>query len=158
MINIAIPARLEYLGLLRAVVDALGQVYDGHPHRPSARVLYAWSLAIYEAGTNAILHGHDGGAWEPLRLAIDPSADRVVFELADSGKPNEHWTDEPHNSPDDEHGRGLEIIRHVMDEATYRSSPGEPNVLRLVAYLECAADRTANAANTDARPGCRSQQ
>jgi anti-sigma regulatory factor (Ser/Thr protein kinase) len=152
MISITIPARLEYLGLLRAVVEALGQLYDAHPHRPTATVLYAWSLAVYEAGTNIVMHGHDGGAPASFSLRIDPGLESVAFELEDCGRPNERWGHAPQASDEDEHGRGLAIIRHVMDEATYLCGPDGRNVLRLVALLEPAAARTGSPPDLEASP------
>lgn len=126
-IAIQIPARLEYLGVLRGAVHALAQVYPA-AQRPGDERLRAWALAIHEAAANIVAHGGGG----PIRLKIEPQADRVVFWLEDEGPPNPL----PELVPDalDEHGRGLQLIRMLMDELHYVRE-GAHNQLQLAARL-----------------------
>jgi anti-sigma regulatory factor (Ser/Thr protein kinase) len=133
MVTLTVPARLAHIGLLRGVVAGLASYYAGQAVVPTPDDLHAWSLGIYEAGTNIVRHGHDGGSDAPIRLTIEPGAGWVVFTLRDRGRPNPAWPplmEAP--SPDQEGGHGLWIIRQVFAQVDY-GRDGDENVLRLEA-------------------------
>ena len=47
MIEVAIPARLVYLGVLRSAIAGLAGFYAGQAVIPDDKDLYAWGLAVY---------------------------------------------------------------------------------------------------------------
>lgn len=142
MIAVTVPARLARVGELRAALAGLDAYYAKQAHGPSPTELYAWGLALHEAATNVVRHGHGGGSDAPITLTVEPAPDHVVFVLQDSGRPNPLWPYEPPARPSlDEGGYGLQIIHRVMDEVRYHQDPAGRNVLTLVARLEAAAQR-----------------
>lgn len=140
-IVVSVPAQLNFLCVFRAGVASLASVYQAYERRPSARCLYAWALAVYEAATNVVRHGYDGRGDEPLTLTIEPGEDRVVFLLTDCGRYNHAWWQEAAAPGGAEGGYGLQLIRTLMDEASYVRDARGCNVLRLVGRLDsCRVD------------------
>lgn len=148
MITLSVPARMPYVASLKAMVLALEGVYADHACRPSPDAVYAWALAVYEAATNVVRHGHAGGSERPMTLTIDPQPDLVVMRLIDDGTPNPAWP--PRDEPPalGESGYGQHIIQRVMDEVAYTRDGEGRNVLEMVARLEpasatCHRDRSS---------------
>jgi anti-sigma regulatory factor (Ser/Thr protein kinase) len=85
-------------------------------------------LAASELVTNVIVHSYEGFAdaegQEPeLDLYLRLESDRIVLDILDVGKPfDPESRDEAEPSPLGEGGRGLRIIRSMVDEMMY--SPG----------------------------------
>lgn len=129
--TLEVPARMPYLGLLRAAVAGLEAFYAGAPGAPGTRQVYAWSLGVYEAATNIVRHAYAGGSDEGVRLTIAPTSGRVVFTLSDRGLAN---PGRPLQAPPplQEGGHGLLIMERVFDVIDYRRE-GDENVLRLEA-------------------------
>lgn len=124
-IEVKVPARYEYLGMLRAAVMRVGALYtEGGPSREH---LNRWALAIHEAASNVVRHGYQGGSDDLMQLMIEPHTDEVRFTLLDYGRPN---TTQPTVTPPmSESGYGLNLIHAVMDQVNYE--PGRPHALRM---------------------------
>jgi serine/threonine-protein kinase RsbW len=91
-------------------------------------VLAKCSLALVEAVNNAIFHAHGGDGEKWIEIGIRFDGCRIEMEVADSGAGFEMPPDS--DLPlDVTHGRGLFIIRSVMDEVRYRR--GRKNVLKM---------------------------
>ncbi|MFN3432038.1 MAG: ATP-binding protein [Candidatus Sericytochromatia bacterium] len=132
MMTVSVPARLPALGVLRMAVGGLGPFYAGREPAPSATDMWGWALAVYEAATNVVLHGHDGGSDAPITLTVAPERDHVVFTLHDTGRPNPAWPYQPRPIPElAEDGRGMAIIHRVMAEVTYGRDGLGRNVLTM---------------------------
>lgn len=77
---------------------------------------------------NAIIHAYHRQPGNPVRVTARPVAGQLLIEVTDQGKPLPTGLPEP--PPDQapasltEGGRGLAIIRAVMNEVDYRSSTG----------------------------------
>jgi serine/threonine-protein kinase RsbW len=142
MIDVTVPARLARVGELRAALAGLDVYYADQAYGPSPTEVYAWGLALHEAATNVVRHGHGGDSNAPITLTIEPAPDHVVFVLQDTGRPNPAWPYRPPGRPVlDEGGYGLQIIHRVMDEVRYHRDPAGRNVLTLVARLKAGAAR-----------------
>ena len=135
-----IAAQLSEVSQLRDAVDALADPDAGLPVRPSPKVIAAWSLAIYEAATNVVRHGHGGGADLPISLEIGIDADEVVMRLRDRGEFNSAWnapqipaSEQLQAALDNlaEGGYGLPIIRQVVRSVHYERTPAGENLLEL---------------------------
>jgi serine/threonine-protein kinase RsbW len=95
-------------------------------------------LCVVEAVTNSVKHAYGGQAGCEVRLEVSLSADRIQFDVSDTGLPMKTL-----NTPDPvydrgdrdalpESGTGLFIIRSVMDRVSYSSEECGRNVLRMI--------------------------
>ncbi len=122
LLELLMPSRLEYLGVLAKLVEGL----QG-PLGLSDEETFAVSTALIEAGTNAVQHGHTEDA-SPVRVTLQNDGDRLVLGVHDQGlgfdisRVDENVTSLDHlfNS----RGRGIFIMRSLMDEVNF--SFGEP--------------------------------
>ncbi|HET7010770.1 MAG TPA: ATP-binding protein [Anaerolineales bacterium] len=124
----SVPAQLGQLESLCNLVD-LGARSSGFDDRTS----YACQLAVCEAAENIILHGYrkKGG---DIRVTTRSRPGELTVDIVDTAPPfnptmlppEEGWalTDPPVG------GRGILIMRRVMDEIQYRRR-GNRNILRM---------------------------
>jgi serine/threonine-protein kinase RsbW len=115
-IKVVIPSRLQY-------VDPLTSYLADHLVRlgyidPDSNT----SMALHEALTNAIRHGNrlDASKKVTVEVAIDPH--EAVFTITDEGHgfdPAEVGDPTEGDNIFREGGRGLLMIRHLMDEVRY---------------------------------------
>lgn len=111
-------------GTPAAVSEAAGQVMalaEAHGHEKAAR--FAVRLAVEEALTNAMRHGHKGlEPGTPLHLEVEASSDRLRIVVEDQGPGfdpagvPDPTLDENLNRPC---GRGLMLIRAYMTEVRH---------------------------------------
>jgi len=105
---------------------------------------YQVELCVSEAVTNAILHAYEGRPGHPVSLLVSAGPDALLLECADSGKPmdaeqvNKVTAVRPVIEPEEEllreGGRGLQIIRGVMDNVSYVTN-GKSNRLSMLKRL-----------------------
>lgn len=137
-ILIDVPARPEYLSLVRQVVVAAAAVQTLRHDR-----LEGLRLAVSEATTNAIesysdLHGNDG-ANQRVVVRCNLDHDQVQVEISDQGGGFDPSESPGMPAPDDperlqrEGGLGLPLIRHFADESAITSDDGGTSV-RVVVY------------------------
>ncbi|MEV0638040.1 ATP-binding protein [Streptomyces sp. NPDC050619] len=93
-------------------------------------VSYDLSVALTEACTNAVAHGGDtayGGYSEAFRVTAYLDGEKCRIEVADSGpgfpagRPRPALRSVP---AEDEHGRGLYLIRELADHVHIGNKPG----------------------------------
>jgi len=105
-------------------------------------------LCVVEAVTNSIKHSYHGEAGHEIKVVFTLTQKDITFDIYDTGAPmNPGVLDKAHIiSPGDdatdlesiaEGGRGLGIMKEIMDSVTYRSEKGE-NRLTLVKELPAA--------------------
>jgi serine/threonine-protein kinase RsbW len=85
-------------------------------------------LALQEALANAILHGCQGDAAKLVRCTVDISPTAIEFTIRDPGPgfDSSSATDESEEGTNlTEHGRGIFLMRSLMDEVTYRHNGTE---------------------------------
>jgi serine/threonine-protein kinase RsbW len=77
-------------------------------------------LAVGELCNNAIRHSYDGRGGQPIRVALAARPDRLVIEVEDWGRAFDASRYRP---PDldavPERGRGLFLVRSVVDEVAF---------------------------------------
>lgn len=106
---------------LAAVPQSLVELRHGlrrwleQPHVPAA-VVDDLLLAVTEAATNAIEHGHDGTGHGTVTVTASITRGQVWLTVADAGT----WR--PPTPQPTHHGRGLPIVRTVMDETEIHPS------------------------------------
>ena len=104
---------------------------------------YQAELAVVEAVNNAIEHAYHGEPDHTVEIEILVEAERLVFRVAESGKAFDPGAIAAISATAaaaelEEGGRGIAIMRAVMDELRYQSVGGR-NVLTLVRRLARAA-------------------
>ncbi len=133
-VDIIIPNQTRYLGLIGRIgedlVHSLGR-YSG-----DREVLaYHLNLVLTEAITNAICHANENDPNKQIRIQIsatDETLNVKVFDEGDGFDLAELMTTDMHDT--DECGRGIHIIRRLMDQVNYRRSD-KHNVLEMVKKL-----------------------
>lgn len=116
-IRLTIGSRLELLSMVHAVISQISRHYELSDDTESALL-----IAVIEAGTNAIQHGNcfaseksvefDFHVW-PAEIVIEVDDYGTGFDPAKVGDPTDSST---LLNP---HGRGLYLMRELMDEVTF---------------------------------------
>jgi serine/threonine-protein kinase RsbW len=107
----------------------------------SERDVYAVQLATDEAVTNIIQHAFGGEGNDEINIECDISPGKMTITIHDRGKPFDPGSvPEPNVKAELKDrkigGLGMYLIRNMMDEVHYTSSPERGNTLRLVKHLE----------------------
>jgi serine/threonine-protein kinase RsbW len=105
----------------------------------SEQSAYEMEMAVVEAVNNSIEHACRNQPGHPITVRMKLSEDRITFVVSDGGQAVEHLremlvldaTGVPHAA---ERGRGVQIMRALMDEVGYRTD-GAMNLLTMVKYL-----------------------
>ena len=90
-------------------------------------------LALQEALANAVLHGCKNDPSQVVRCSVDIDADTITIVVADPGEGFDADTvcgggDEPNLT---EHGRGICLMRGLMDEVSYSHRGAEVTLKKL---------------------------
>jgi serine/threonine-protein kinase RsbW len=121
-IVLSIPGRLEYLDLVDNVIEAVNELMAFKEEEATAV-----SISVIEAGTNAIQHGclNETSKRVELRFMVEKS--QLTIEVEDPGRGFDPDALPDPTSPDNilkERGRGIFIIRQMMDEVDFDFSAG----------------------------------
>lgn len=117
-IALRMPSRLELLGLLDRVADALCERLEFDDDARSQV-----TMSVIEAGTNAIQHGHQRDATKPVDIEFHVLPDVLEIVVHDTGKGfdiskiNGNVTSPEHLM--DARGRGIYIMRACMDQVDW---------------------------------------
>jgi len=128
-IRLTIGSRLELLALVHALIEGLGRQYD-----LTEELTGALQIAVIEAGTNAIQHGNVFAEDKAVtfEFAVDPKG--VVVEVEDHGSgfdPNRVKDPTDDSALLNPHGRGLYLMRSLVDEVTFETRPDHGTRVRL---------------------------
>ncbi len=110
----------KWLGLVRTVVEQCCLGFGAREESATAVV-----LAVNEAVANVMRHSYGGDATRPIRIACRVDGEMIEVRICDHGKEAEFLSREIF--PPDElrvGGRGLFMIRALMDEIEYRREDG----------------------------------
>jgi serine/threonine-protein kinase RsbW len=120
-VHLTIPSRLEELAQVHALLQELGE-----RHGMDEDFLNNLLIAVIEAGTNAVQHGNMFAKDKEVtfEVTVDPSSIHVRvddhgrgFDPSRVANPTEG---EQLLSP---HGRGLFLMRQLMDEVKFETGP-----------------------------------
>ena len=128
-ITLTIGSRLELLSFVHGLIeDIAGQV------EVDEETANALTIAVIEAGTNAIQHGNVFAADKSVTFVFDVGPGEIAVRVDDNGRgfdasrvPN---PTDPSNLLD-VHGRGLYLMRELMDEVTFENRPDHGTTVRL---------------------------
>ena len=128
-IRLTIGSRLELLALVHALIEGLSRQYE-----LGDELTGALQIAVIEAGTNAIQHGNVFAEDKAVTFdfAVDPSG--VVVEVEDHGSgfdPNRVLDPTDPSALLNPHGRGLYLMRSLVDEVTFETRPDHGTRVRL---------------------------
>lgn len=132
-VRLTIPAKAEYISLVRLALSGLSQYRD-----LGDETLGDLKLAVTEACSNSVRHAYSDGREGSVEVIYELHPDRLVVEVLDDGA----GFTAPERAPDDERalaegGLGIAIIRELADELELgpRES-GQGSRLRLVKFIE----------------------
>jgi serine/threonine-protein kinase RsbW len=97
-----------------------------------AEVIADLSIAISEACTNVVRHAHG----EEYRVEVSVDADACTIVVADHGSGFDVPADPQMPSPHAEGGRGLVLMRALVDDLDVSSAPGGGTVVTMVRRLD----------------------
>ena len=130
-LTLTVPSEVRSVGVGAGIVRAIVDRADTADRCVAAYV----ELAVSEGLANAIVHGHDRDARRPLRVEIECADDTFTALVHDEGPGFTLATVALPADPLAEGGRGIFLMRELMDEVEYRRGPAAGNVLRLVKRL-----------------------
>ena len=132
--TLTLPSDLRLLPLARAFVEAICQVAGFDDKATNAIV-----LATDEATNNVIRHAHRGQPDAPLQIQCFFRPDGLEILLIDQGAPFD-LAAVPHLDPSEERigGRGVFLMRALMDELSCQPRGERGNVLRMVKRRQAA--------------------
>jgi serine/threonine-protein kinase RsbW len=141
VIELEIPARAEYVGLVRLVVSSLA---SGRRALPEERI-DDLKLAVSEACTNAIEAHRDVELSERVLVRCSEADDRLEVRIQDRGPGFDPETLPEHPPVTDperlnfERGLGIPLIRTLVDEVSFESSEAGTSV-RMVMFCDPVSD------------------
>ena len=129
-IRLTIGSRLELLSMVHALITQISRQYELSEDFENALL-----IAVIEAGTNAIQHGNCFAADKSVEFEFRVGTREIIVSVDDFGtgfdpKKVENPTDE--SSLLSPHGRGLFLMRELMDEVSFdvRTDHGTRVLLR----------------------------
>ena len=130
--SLTIPSDLRLLALARAFVEAICQV-AGFDERATHAVV----LATDEATNNVIRHAHADRPDNPLQIQCFIRPEGIEIRIHDEGDPFDLDAVEPLDPAECRAGgRGVFIMRKLMDELTCEPRPQHGNTLRMFKLFE----------------------
>ena len=135
MSKIVFDANFDNLDEIREIVgEAARQVGF------SDKEIYAIQLAADEASSNIIEHAYAGVTGGKLEIDIITSDNKLKIIMRDHGKPfDPSSVPEPNVKADLSErkigGLGMYLMRKLMDEVSYESSPETGNILTMIKRL-----------------------
>ncbi len=133
-VDIIIPNQTRYLGLIGRIAEDL--VYSlGRYTGDREKLAYHLNLVLTEAITNAICHANENDPDKQIQIQISASDEALNIKVFDEGVGfdlAEQTTGDIRDT--DECGRGIHIIRRLMDQVNYRRI-NKRNVLEMIKKL-----------------------
>ena len=125
------PARYEFLDEIRNFVAEVAR-QGGF----SDREIYSLKLAADEAASNIIEHAYEGIPNGDIQISCDMRGSDLIITLHDNGKPfNPSRVKKPDLKADLSErqigGLGIYLMRKLMDDVRYESTPGAGNLLTM---------------------------
>jgi serine/threonine-protein kinase RsbW len=133
IIRLTIPAKAEYLMLVRLALSGLSRF------RPLPdETLGDLKLAVTEACSNSVRHAYRDGSGGSVEVIYEVHPDRLVIEVCDDGEgfAVADWPSAPEPMLD-EGGLGIAIIRELADELELGPrANGKGSRLRFVKFIQ----------------------
>jgi len=129
-IRLTIGSRLEQLSMVHALIAGLAQQYELGEDTENALM-----IAVIEAGTNAIQHGNVFADDKSVTFDFTVHPHGIIVQVDDFGQgfdPGKVLNPTDDSQLLNPHGRGLYLMRSLMDEVTFntRADHGTSVILR----------------------------
>jgi serine/threonine-protein kinase RsbW len=129
-LDIKVPNQRRYLSLIGRIGEALAREL-GEEGGGRESLAHELNVVLTEAMSNAILHAHEDDPDKTVHISLSISDHEICIRVFDQGRGFDlNSVGEPDAEGSEEHGRGIFIIRCMMDVVTYRRSKGF-NVLEM---------------------------
>ncbi len=129
--DFAIPSDV---GQIERVVDAVVARCQAHDYPRRACALNV-PVALTEALANAIVSGNREDAGKRVHVRASVDARELVLEVRDEGTgfdlAAQAWGPDASDAHEREDGRGLFLMRRLMDHVEQYAAPGSGNVVRM---------------------------
>lgn len=140
MLEISLPSSIEYLPL----VDSICQAFCAWAG-VSDEVTDGVSMAVIEAATNAVVHGNKCLRSKKMRAVFEKRLCEIIISVTDEGAgfdPDSVPSPVEEGNLLRESGRGIFIMKQVMDSVEFESTKGGGTKVRLTKQIaERAAGR-----------------
>ena len=120
-VDIKVPNQTRYLCLIGHIGENIARTLR-HYGGDREKLAYDLNLVLTEAMANAIQHANVGDPAKEVHIEISIVERRLYIRVYDFGEgfDIEKYFEPRH--PLDEHGRGIYLIRTIMDEMEYRKT------------------------------------
>lgn len=129
--GVSIPAEISAISPL--VDDVMAHIRINHAR--ADKIDFAIETALREALANAILHGCKSDASKVIRCEVvceaDGSVQMLVRDPGEGFDPSALSNPLEHENLAADHGRGIYLIRHLMDEVEYADGGRELRMRKL---------------------------
>ena len=128
-ITLTIGSRLEFLSMVHALIEGIARQFELDDDTSSALM-----IAVIEAGTNAIQHGNAFADDKTVTFIFRVSTGDVTVQVDDHGKGFDPGKVEDPTDPSnllDPNGRGLYLMRTLMDEVHFKTRIDHGTTVRL---------------------------
>jgi len=134
---LVIPSDMQMLGNMRTFLEAVCETCG-----LDASATYAVVLAAGEAVSNIICHGHRLRCELPISIQCRRCADCLELQILDEGEPFDLSAIQCQDPTELRvGGRGVFLIRQLMDEVSCERREPRGNVLRLVKRYSPTSER-----------------
>jgi anti-sigma regulatory factor (Ser/Thr protein kinase) len=131
-LTLNLPSDLRLLGVARAFIEAVCRA--GRLDRDTTEAIV---LAFHEGISNVIRHAYRDQQGAPLQIECLLGSDRVEIRILDEGEPF-NLAAVPDLNPAELRlgGRGVYLMRTLMDELSCQPRAERGNILRMVKWRE----------------------
>lgn len=120
-VDIKVPNQTRYLCLIGHIGENIARTLR-HYGGDREKLAYDLNLVLTEAMANAIQHANVGDPAKEVHIEISIIEGRLFIRVYDFGEGFEIEKYFAPRHPLDEHGRGIYLIRTIMDEMAYHKT------------------------------------
>jgi len=129
-VDIVVPNQTRYLGLIGNIAEQIAKQLDAD-NGDRDTLAYHLDLALTEAMANAIQHGSPTDANQSVRVCLSLEDQTLCLKVFDHGQGFDlQAVPTPDFADLDERGRGIFLMRSLMDSVEYRKTDNG-NVLEM---------------------------
>lgn len=133
-VDIKVPNQTRYLSLIGRIGEDIARTLRRY-HGDREELAYHMNLVLTEAMTNAIQHANEGDPAKEVHITITILDRNLNIKVYDEGQGFDVASLPPPDFQNiEDHGRGVYIIRSLMDHVSYRRTNGG-HVLEMVKSL-----------------------
>ncbi len=128
-ITLTIGSRLELLSFVHGLIEDLASQFELDEETAGAL-----TIAVIEAGTNAIQHGNVFAAHKSVTFVFDVGQGEIDVRVDDHGDgfdPSRVANPTDPSNLLDPHGRGLYLMRQLMDEVSFETREDHGTTVKL---------------------------